>query len=248
VTSSLILLSGLLFAPVSAGLLASVLCCLSILSDKKPPWFYAALSAPLGISCALWILFGGDVLHPTRWPGRIPGRSDLLVTALASSFCLTTAVVLTAVAVFRERYKKHLTREQRRLLSHQRHERSRQRLRWFKLCASSMLMACLTCYLVCSHSAWLSSGDTAVVTDYPAAYSTKPQPSRVESPRKAFRATSPFSVLLAEAIVWPLCTLGLIASGAWFAYTVAYWHGHMKVKPRHRRDLLVWRHPPAAEP
>ena len=112
-----------------------------------------------------------------------------------------------------------------------------------------MLMAGLTSCLVCSHSAWLSSEDRAVGSDYRTAYDSKPQtPPAPESQRQAAPAMSFFNLPLVEAIVWPLCTLGLIASGAWFAYTVAYWHGHMKVKPRHRRDLLVWRHPPAAEP
>ena len=110
-------------------------------------------------------------------------------------------------------------------------------------------MACLTSCLVCSHSAWLSSADTAVVSDYPTAYDSKPQtPPAPEPQRKAAPAMSFFNLPLVEAIAWPLWTLGLVASGGWFAHTVAYWRGYIKVQPRHRRNLLAWRHPPAAEP
>jgi hypothetical protein len=246
VTSFLTLLFGFLLAPVVAGLLASVLCSLSILRDEKPPWSHAILSATLGMFCSLWFLFGADVFHPARWPGRIPGRWNSFVMALGPTFSFTIVVVLIAVALFRERLKKHLSMEQRRALSRQRHQRAWQRVRWFHLLASSTLMVGLTSALVWSHSARAHFEDTAVVSDYQAAQNWNPQsPPKPERQVGAGRRTPAFNLAPVTVLYWPVCILGLVASGGWFAYTVAYWRGYMRVKPRHRRDLLVWHHPPA---
>jgi hypothetical protein len=240
---------GFVLAPVVAGLLASVLCCLSILRDQKPPWSHAILSAPLGIFCSLWFLFGGDVLRPSHWPGRIPEQWDSFAIALVPSFSLTTVVVLIAVALSRERLKKHLSREQRRSLSRQRHQRAWQRARWFHLFASGSLMVGLTSALVWSHSARAHLEDTEVVSDYQAAQHWDPHsPPKPERQVGAGRKTPAFNLAPVTAALWPVCILGLVASGGWFAYTVAYWRGYMKVRPRHRRDLLAWHHPPAAGP
>jgi len=246
VTSFLTLLFCFLLAPVVAGLLASVLCSLSILRDKGPPWSHAILSAMLGTFCSLSVIFRGDVFRPAHWPGRIPEQWFSFVSVLAPSISFMTVVVLITVALFRERYNKHLSREQRHLLRRQRRQRSWQRVRWFSLFGSSMLIVGLTSSLLWSHSAMVSSGDTAVVSDYAAAASWNPQTSRAPESRGTARAaTSGSGLAEAAAMLWPLCLAGLLASGGWLAYTVTYWRGYVRIKPRNPHDLLNRHHPPA---
>ena len=242
----LTLLFGVLLAPVITGLLASVLCCLSILRDKEPPWSCGVLSAMLGMFSSLWLIFGGDVFRPARWPSRIPGQWDSFVIALSPSIFFTIAVVLIAEALFREHYNEHLSREQKHLLRRQRRQRSWQRARWFNLFGSSMLIVGLTGSLVWSHSAGVSSDDTAVVSDYSAALNWNPHTLRApESQGRAARATPAPDLAPVAIILWPFCVLGLMVSGGWFAYTVTYWRGYMRIKPRNPHDLLTRHHPPA---
>jgi hypothetical protein len=242
------LLLGFLLAPVLAGLLASVLCGLSILRDEKPPWSHAALSVLLGIFCSLWSIFQGDVFNPALWPAQIPGCWDSFAIALMPTIAFTTLAVLIAVALFRERYKKQLSGEQRREPSRQRRHRSWQRMRWFHLFASSMLTACLTTGLVWSHSTLVPSPDSLVASDFQAAYNWNPRTSPApESQARAARTTSTSDFGTAGGLAWPCLVLALVASGGWFAYTVAYWRGYMRVKPRHLRDLLATHSPPATK-
>ena len=143
-TTLLTILGGLLLAPFVAGLSASVLCSLSILRDRKPPWYHALVSMLLGIAGASLVVFRGDVLEPRRWPGRFSGHWGLLVTALVASLPLTALVVLIAVSLFRERFKKHLSRHERRTRRRLRHQQSWRRRRWFHLIGSGTIIVGLT--------------------------------------------------------------------------------------------------------
>ena len=236
--TSLFVLFVFLLAPVIAGLLASVLCGLSILRDKQPPWFHALLSTLLGIFSSLLAIFCGDVFHPAHWPGRIPARWDSFVIAMASSIPFSAIVAVIVVALFQERYKKHLSREERHVLRRQRRQGSWLRVRWFNLLASSALIVCLTGCLVYLQSAPVSSGDTAVVDDYSRALNWHPASPPATPPQtKAPRARPLFELSQAAAVGSPFCVLGLVASGGWLAFTVTYWRGYLKVRPRHHRHF-----------
>jgi hypothetical protein len=232
--------SGLLLAALVAGLSASVLCSLSILRNQKPPWYHALLSILLGIAGASLVLFGGDVLDPGRWPDRFAGQWGLVVTALAASLPLTALVVLIAVTLFRERFKKHVSWRERCASRRLRRQRCWRRRRWFHLFGSSTIMVGLTGCLLCLYLPRVPFADRDVVSDYHAAAqwnpgdpSTTPPPTGANSPRPLFDITP------AAAILSPLCVLGLLAAGGWLAFTMTFWRGYLRVRPRHRRDLLV---------
>ena len=233
-------LSGLLVAPVSAGLLTGILCYGSMQRDQKPPWSHAIASALAGMFSALWVIFRGEVLSPARWPETIPGQWNSFVMALAPTISLTTVTALVAVALYQDRFKRQLSRQQRRALSRQRHQRSWHRARWFHLFASSLLMVCLTCGLMLWYSGGPASDDSAVVPNYDAARNWNPRTSEApSSQRPAARGRPSFDASLVGGFLWPICLAGLVTSGGWFAYTLSYWRGYARVKPRHMRDLLA---------
>jgi hypothetical protein len=244
VTPLLTLSVGLLLAPVVASLLASVLSCLSILRDRKPPWSLALLSLVLGMIGSLWFIFGRDILYPANWPGSIPEHWVLFVVGVVLATGITSVAVLVAVALFRLRFKKHLSWDKRRFLHHERRRTSWRRLRWFHLSMSSMLMIILTGCLMWSYATWIS------IEDHPddstaEAWSRRASAAPESRPRPAHEKPE-FNLTSVVVSLWPFCALGLAGSGAWLAYTVAYWPGYMKVAPRHRRDLLIRHHPTAA--
>jgi len=150
VTPSDTVLFGFLLAPVVAGFVAGGLCRLSVLRDREPPWSHAILAASLGMFSSLWGMFGDDVFRPALWPGRIPQEWDSFPIALPPSIALTAVVVMLVVAVFRDRFKKHLSSEKRRIVRHHRHQRSWRRARWFHLVTSSILLSFFATCLMCS--------------------------------------------------------------------------------------------------
>ncbi len=235
---TLTILSGFLLAPLIGGLFASVLCSLHILRDKRPPWYHALLSVALGILGALLVMFRGEVFHPERWPDRFPGQWSWLSTALAGSLPLTTVVVVIAVTLFRERFKKHLSMRERRARWRLRRQRSWRRARWFHLLGSTTLIIGSTGCLLCLYAARVPSADSAVAdpaTPYrwdPHNPTAVPPPSRPASPRPLFEITT------AAVFLSPVCLLSLVAAGGWLAFTVSRWRGYIRVRPRHRRDLL----------
>ncbi len=239
-TPLLTILFGFLVAPFIAGLSASVLCSLAILRDRKPPWYHALLSILLGIAGASLVVFRGDVLDPKRWPGRFPEHWGLLVTALAASLPLTALVVLIAVILFRERFRKHLSRRERCALRRLRRQQSWQRRRWFHVIGSSTIIVGLTGCLLCLYLPRVPFADRNVVSDYSAAArwssgnpSTTPPPMGADTPKPLLDITP------AAAILSPFCVLGLVAAGGWLAFTITFWRGYFRVRPRHRRDLLT---------
>jgi hypothetical protein len=238
-TQFLTLLCGLLLAPVVAGLVASVLCCLSVLRNEKPPWSHAVVSTLAGLFSSLWMIFRGDVFDPSNWSYRIPGLWNSFLIVMVPSVPLTVAVVLVAVVLFQERYRSHLTISERRVLRRQRREKLWRRSRWFRLLASCALMACFSAGFVLSLSGPESPAETDVVDKESFVYfhnnGHPPSPPRQGN---AARHKPLLNLNAAAPILWPVCGLGLLASAAWFAYTVAYWHGYIRVKPRRRRDLL----------
>ena len=238
---------GFLLAPVIAGFLASILCGLSILRLKKPPWFHAFLSIVLGVFSSLLAIFTSDVFHPSRWPSRIPEQWDSFVMALAASIPFSIVVALIVVALFQERFKKHLSREERRLLRRLRRGRSWLRARWFNLLASSSLIACLTGFLVCLCATPAPIGNTDVVDDYSTASNWNPaSPPASPTPTKAAPARPLLELGQSAAILSPLCVLGLLASGGWLAFTITYWRGYYKVRPRHRHHYSARYRSPAS--
>ena len=227
-----------LLAPVIAGLLASVLCGLSILRDQKPPWFHAFLSILLGNCTSLLAIFCDDPFHPPNWPSRIPGHWDSFVIAQASSIPFSAVVAVMVVALFQARYKKHLSREERRVLRRQERQQFWLRVRWFNLFASSALIVCSTSCLVYVHSVPISSGDTAVVDDYSRAYNWNPaNPPATPPQTRAARARPLFQPNGEAAVLSPLCVLGLVVSGGWLALTVTCWRGYWQVRPHHHRHF-----------
>jgi hypothetical protein len=223
-----------------AGLLASALCSWSILRNRKPSWFHAFLSLLCGNLGSLTLIFGGDVLHPVRWPGRYPGQWDSVAILLAPSVPLTAVVVLVATALFQERFKRHLSRHERNILHRRRRERHWQRARWFHLQASSMLIIASVTSLIWLYSTPVTSRNTSMSTHYPGAFAGGPGPVP-GSPGAA--GSAPAKPLLevsdAAALLSPFCVLGLAVSGVWLAFTVGHWRGDLRVRPRHRRDLLA---------
>jgi hypothetical protein len=245
--TSTFVLFGFLLAPVIAGFLASILCGLSILRLKKPPWFHAFLSIVLGVFSSLLAIFTSDVFHPSRWPSRIPEQWDSFVMALAASIPFSIVVALIVVALFQERFKKHLSREERRLLRRLRRGTFWLRARWFNLVASSALIACLTGFLVCLCARPVSFGDTNVVDDYSSARNWNPaNPAALPSPTKAAPARPLVALDETAAFFSPFCILGLLASGGWLAFTLTYWRGYFRVRPRHRHHLPSRHHSPAS--
>jgi hypothetical protein len=234
--TSLVILFGILVAPVIAGFLASVLCSLSILRHQKPPWSHALLSILLGVCSSLVAVFGGEAFSPSRWPARIPEQWDSFVMALAASIPLSIVVAIIVVALFQDRFKKHLTVKERNELRRLRQATYWLRVRWFNLIASSAITACLTTFLVCLNAGPVSSGDTAVSDDYSGALNWNPAPPAA-SPSKTALAKPLIALSQAAAIFSPFCVLGLFASGGWLAFTLAYWRGYLKVRPRHRRHF-----------
>jgi hypothetical protein len=229
--------------------MASVLCGVSILRDKRPPWFHAALSLLFGLFISSLAIFGGGVFHPADWPRRIPEQWDSFMIALGPSIALTTIVVVVVVVLFRERLKKHLSRHERRALRQRERQTSWQRIRWLHLFGSSALIVCLTASLVCLHAARVSSVDTEVVSDYSLAYHSNPgNPSLTTPQRRAAPPRPLLDITMAAAILSPLCVLGLLASGGWLAFTMNRWRGYIRVRPRHRRDLLARHRSPANAP
>ena len=237
-STSVFVLLVFLLAPAIAGFLASILCGLSILRLQKPPWFHAFLCIAVGIFSSLLAIFSGDVFHPSRWPGRIPDQWGSFVMALAASIPFSIVVALVVVALSRERFKKHLSREERRLLRRLRRGRSWLRARWFNLLASSSLIACLTGFLVCLCATPAPIGNTDVVDDYSTTLNWNPaSPPAPSPPTKATPARPLLELGQAAAILSPLCVLGLLASGGWLAFTITYWRGYYKVRPRHRHQI-----------
>jgi hypothetical protein len=247
-TPSLRLVSGFLLAPAAAVLLGSVLCSQSILHDKRPPWSHAYLSALFGLLCALWVIFGSDLIRPAHWQASIPELWTAFVMALGPAIGLTTCGMLVVVSLFRDRFKKHVSWAARcSLHRHSRHRRW-QRVRWFHLSASSILVVALTGLQVWAHSNVVPTRDNAVVSDFYTASHIRDadkSPTRgLQRPAASRRAR--FELTPMAAALWPVCLLGLVASGGWFAYTVSYWRGYFRVAPRHRHELLARHRPPAA--
>jgi hypothetical protein len=248
-TPFLTVLAGLLLAPIVACLLASLLCVLSVLRDHKPLWSYAVLSAFAGFFTLLCFTFPGDVLHPSRWPGRIPGQWHSFLPAVASSIFLTTVVVLVVVVLFRERYRRHLTISERRMRRQQRREKAWRRTRWFRLAASSALMACFTILLLVALYGPGTPEESAVVDNFDAASRGSAGNGAVPSARSsAARAKPLLDLSPAAAVLCPVSLAGMLGSGLWFAYTIAYWRGYLRVTPRHRRDFLPSFRAPAKSP
>jgi hypothetical protein len=244
--TSVVVLVGFLLAPLIAGLLASILSCLSILRLQKPPWSHALLCIVLGIFSSLLAVFGGDVFHPSSWPGRIPEQWDSLVMALVASIPLSIAVALVVVALFQARFKKHLSREERQLLRRLRRRTFWLRARWFNLLASSALIVCLTGFLMYLCAGPVPSGDKDVSDDPGAAHYWNPAKPPAPPPQpKAVPARPLIDLSPAAAALSPFCILGLLASGGWLAFTLAYWRGYYKVRPRHRRHFPASHRSPA---
>ena len=226
--------------------MASVLCGLSILRDKRPSWFHAVLSILFGLFISSLAIFGGGVFHPSDWPRRIPEQWDSFMIALAPSAALTTVVAVIVVELFRERLKKHLSRHERRALRQRERRNSWQRVRWFHLLGSSALIVCLTASLVCLHAARVPSNDTKVVSDYSVAHHWgSGNPPLTTSQRGAAPPKPLLDITVAAAILSPFCVLGLLASGGWLAFTISRWRGYIRVRPRHRRDFLARNRSPA---
>ena len=240
-TPLLTILAGFLLAPFIAGLTASVLCSLHILRDRKPPWYHAFVSIAFGTLSASLVIFRGDVFRPGGWPDRLPGQWDPFVIALgAASLLLTVVVVLIAVALFRERFKKHLSRRERLALRRLRRRLHWRRVRWFHLLGSSALIVGLTGCLLCLHYPRVPLADTSVVSDYLAAYEWGRGDPASTPPQRATDTPKPLlEITPAAGILSPPCVLGLVAAGAWLAFTITFWRGYVTVRPRHRRDLLV---------
>jgi hypothetical protein len=217
---------------------ASILCGLSILRHQKPPWFDAFLAILLGVFSSLLAIFNGDVLHPSRWPGRIPGQWDSVVMGLAASIPCSIVVATIAVALFQERFKKHLSLEERRELRRRRHDTSWLRIRWFNLIASSALIACFTSLLISLYAGPVRYYDTDATDDYSGAANWSPgSPAPSPSSTKGTRVRPLLEFTEAAAVFSPFCVLGILASGGWLAFTLAYWRGHWQVRPRHRRHF-----------
>jgi len=236
--TSLLILLGFLLAPVVAGFLASILCSLSILRHRKPPWLYALLSIALGIFSSLLVMFRGDALHPSRWHSKFYEQWDPLLMALTASIPCSIFVTIIVVTLFRERFKKHLSLEERRKLRRRLHEMSWLRMRWFNLIASSGLIACFTSLLISLYSSPVRFYDPAAKDGFSSANnrspgSAAPTPSTAkETPAK------PLLDLSEEAAFFsPFCLLGMLVSGGWLGFTLAYWRGYWKVRPRHRRHF-----------
>jgi hypothetical protein len=244
-TPSLRLVSGFLLAPAAAGLLGSVLCSRSILNDKRPPWSVAYLSILFGLLCALWVIFGGDLIRPAHWRDSIPDVWTAFVMALGPVIGFTTFGMLVVVSLFRERFKKHVSWRQRCSLHHQTRHRRWQRVRWFHLFASSTLVVALTGLLMWFHSVVVPAWDAAAVS---ASYKDSSSAAAMLPTRDLQRAATPRRPafdLAVEGTPGSVCLLGLVASGGWLAYTLTYWRGYLRVMPRHRRELLVRHHAPA---
>lgn len=239
-TPFLIILGGFLLAPMIAGLMASVLCSLQILRDKRPSWSAGILSLLFGILSVWLLMFRSDVLHPGRWPNRFPGHWGQLAAALVASLFLTAVVILIAVTLFQERFRKHFSVSERRALRRLRRQRSWRRVRWFHLLGSSALIVGLTGGLLCLCAARAPSTDHNAVANFAAAshWDTRnptatPLQSRPETPKPLLEITT------AAAFLSPVCLLGLVAAGGWLAFTISFWRGYLRVRPRHRSDLLV---------
>ena len=101
-------------------------------------------------------------------------------------------------------------------------------------------MACFSTVIILSfYGSRASEGNTDVADGYSAAHYGNngqiqvPYRQGNAAPRKPLVNLSPLAPLLL-----PFGMVGLLGSGLWLAYTVAYWHGYIRVKPRRRRDLL----------
>lgn len=242
-TLLLTVLIGLLPAPAIAGFLASALCCRSILQDEEPCWSHAVISALAGICGSLWLSFRGDLLRPSRWPNAFPDHWSAYMIALTTSVPLTVLVVLVAVVLFQQRFKKHVSR---RLWIRQHRRNARQRRRRLHLLASSALIIIFTVLLVYAPAGPLFSEAAFVAPNYTA----DPQRRFEDAPASAPAETGrrPLLDFVPNALVpWPVCAVGIALSGGWLAVTITYWRGYLRVRPRHRRDLLVRRRLPANE-
>jgi hypothetical protein len=249
VTSFLLVLVGLLVAPFVACGVACVSCALLVLRGHKPTWSCGLISAVAGVLTLLWAVFQADALHPSRWPGRIPDQWHSFLPAMVSSICLTAVVVLFVVVLFQERYRRHYTVSERRHRRQQRREKAWRRTRWLWLAASSGLMMGFTIVFLISLSGRGEPESTDVVEHYSAA--AGPASGGV-IPQEAVHAPPGSKPLLdlqpAAAFLLPLCSVGMLGSGFWFAYTVAYWRGYLRVVPRRRHDFLPSFRAPARNP
>ena len=222
-TPFLTILSGCVLGPVIAALVVGCLCSRSILRQEKPPWSYAPFSVLVGLFGSLWLMFRGEVLHPAGWPDRIPGQWHSFVAAVVMSLCVSQVVALVAVDLFQRRYRKHLSVSERQSARRQRRITSQRRTRWVFLLASGTLIAGFsTCLVLCLSGE--PAPDVEVVDGYwdPA---NPPKPPTQDKPASG----EPPKILPARngaVYYWPIHLVGLLASGCWFAYTIAYWRGN----------------------
>lgn len=109
-----------------------------------------------------------------------------------------------------------------------RRRKSQHRTRWLCLLASgTLIVGFSTCLVLCFSGQ--SDAETLVVDDFMAASHWNPSdPSRSLTQGKAAQGKAfPKRWAKNDAVYfWPLCLVGLLTSGGWFAYTVAYWRGN----------------------
>jgi hypothetical protein len=217
VTPFLTILSGCLLGPVIAALVVSCLCSLSILRNEKPSWSYAPFSIVVGLFGSLWLIFRGEVLYPAGWPDKIPGQWNFFVVALAESLFFNLVFVLIAVVLFQQRYRTHLTVSERELARRQRRSGAQRRNRWFFLLVSgTLIVGFSTCLVLCFSAESSATGEVLALKDYPTTTPTQGKTTTFEMRWPKNEA----------AYLWPAFLVGLLASGGWFAYTIAYWRGN----------------------
>jgi hypothetical protein len=219
VTPFLTILSGCLLGLVIAALVVSCLCSLSILRNEKPHWSYAPFSIVVGLFGSLALIFRGEVLHPAGWPDKIPGQWNFFVVALVEFLFFSLVIVLIAVDLFQQRYRKHLSVSERKSAWRQRRSGAQRRNRWLFLLVSGTLIVGFSTCLVLVFSADSSADiDKLVVADYPTKTPAQGKPTHGRFDNMRFPENG-------AVLLWPFCLVGLLASGGWFAYTITYWRG-----------------------
>ncbi len=227
-TPSWIIFIGCLLGPVITALVVSCLCARSILRDERPSWLYVPVSLGAGLFGSLWLILGDDVFYPAGWSDRISSHQASFVIALVESAFFDVVVGLFAVSLFQQRYRTHLSLRERNLAHRQRKKRSQRRRRCLFLLASGTLIAvfstCLTlCWSEPSYPGVGEVGDPSALTSNP----DTPAEELAEQAKLAPLKASHWRYSMSAApYLWPVWLAGLLASGTWFAYTVAYWRGN----------------------